>query len=144
MIILKILGTVEDITFTNLSVYNTNVTIELNMCYGGNISSDNGDTSIPTVKNSIITDITADNVEYFWNIKGINESHVQNVYFSNIHVTNIYKQIVHSCYFIDGICDNSTVTPFCPPCLVQETCFDASNDCSLYVNLCKSPAYRKF
>ena len=134
-----ILGTVQDITFQNFQIYNTNWTIEFNMYY----SKPGNDTTMPYMKNIIVNNVTSDNTDYAYNILGMPDNAIQNVYFSNIHVTNIKKGVNDHCQNITGICDSSNVFPQCPSCLVTEACFDASSDCLQYVSLCNQPTYRK-
>lgn len=123
-----------------MKVFNTNVTIELNLDYS---KPQNNDTSIPTMRNIVINNITGDNAAHLYQIKGLPQRDIQNVYFANINITNVSEGIVQTCRNITGTCDASSVFPSCPPCLVTEGCSDAVDvDCSTYVNYCNLPAYR--
>lgn len=106
-----------------------------------NQAGDN-DTSIPTIKNVIIDTVTGSNGTYLYNFLGLPQSPIQNIYLANINVTNVANEH-KSCYNIVGTCDRSSVFPTCPTCLQPETCFDASSDCSPYMNFCNNTRYRK-
>uniref|UniRef100_A0A914DKD7 Uncharacterized protein n=1 Tax=Acrobeloides nanus TaxID=290746 RepID=A0A914DKD7_9BILA len=101
------------------------------------------DTTIPTIKNVVLDTINGNYVDYLYNLVGMPVNPISNIYFTNINITNIRKSVYHTCSNITGTCDSTSVFPTCPSCLQTEACFDASNDCSTYMNFYNNALYRK-
>lgn len=74
---------------------------------------------IPTMNNIFIDNIQVNNIDYLFNIYGSAQMPITNVHLSNIHAKNITKNIVEHCFNVGGACDNSTVEPGCPKCMIS-------------------------
>lgn len=78
----------------------------------------------PHIKNININGIIAKRVEYVMLLKGLPESQIENVSFSNITIESKSKNypqgvaVFEQCVDITGICDESSVGPYCPKCLL--------------------------
>lgn len=122
-IFILFVGIVQDITFSNITVYNVlRNAISISMNYSGyfhkNIPRTNA-SATPTFKNITIDNLNAINPENGWYVVGLPESPMQHVSFSNINITNA-KNLVAECQNISGTCSNSSVFPYCPPCMSYE------------------------
>jgi hypothetical protein len=73
----KILGTTEDVTWSNIKIYNTVFAIELNMNYS---KPDPNDSTLPIIKNLIINNVIGQNITFVYNIQGLPQSPLQNVF----------------------------------------------------------------
>ena len=100
------------------------------------------DTATPKFININIVNLHAENSNYGWYLDGLPESAVNNTFLSNITLTNT-KHLIQQCDYTYGICDNSTVLPYCPTCIQAEPCVDMSSDCTQYLGQCSNPVYRK-
>ena len=69
----------------------------------------------PIYKNININNLICENANYGWTIEGLNESVIE-ANFSNIQMINV-RDLYPICKDISGTCDNSTVSPSCPPCM---------------------------
>lgn len=107
----------------------------------GSTTPPTNETATPKFRNININNLSSYNATYGWYIDGLPESAINNTIFYNINMAS-FQQLVHHCSNIIGSCDNSTVLPYCPTCIVEE-CFDASSDCSQYIGLCNNPTYSK-
>ena len=136
----KFSGLVENITYSNIKMYNVGYCIAINMNFSQ--TANNATTNIPKYKNINIHDIYCENSTNGWWLDGLDESEIE-ANFYNIQMVNI-KRTFAVCTNIYGSCDNSTVLPFCPPCMGTTLCEDTSLDCSNYLGQCNNPAYRKF
>lgn len=115
-------GTVEDITFSNITINNViDDAISITMNYSGffNINKPpTNSTATPIFKNIRIENFTVLNPEYGWYINGLPENPMENVSFSNINISNA-RTVIDRCSNIKGSCNN--VMPYCPPCMQIES-----------------------
>uniref|UniRef100_A0A914DYF2 Uncharacterized protein n=1 Tax=Acrobeloides nanus TaxID=290746 RepID=A0A914DYF2_9BILA len=133
-------GTVQDITYTNLTLYNVDTAVYITMNYHTNPQTN--ETGTPKFVNININNIYADKSSNSWYLDGLPESLINNTFFSNMNFTNT-KNLIEKCDNIIGICDNSTVSPYCPSCIQAEPCVDMNNECSQYLTQCNNPKYRE-
>lgn len=76
-------------------------------------------TATPIFTNINIRNVYSDAANFGWYIDGLDESAFQYVSLENIRLENT-TQLIYTCDNIYGFCDNSTVSPYCPPCLQRE------------------------
>lgn len=140
-----ILGLVTNVTYYNMILENMDYCIYLTTQYSG--SSGDVKPGIPDFRNIDMHNISC-STQHGWYLEGINETLSIYANFSNINITLLKKEekasLIEKCEFIYGPCDNSTVLPYCPPCMTPHDCVDASDSCNQYIAQCKNAAYRKF
>lgn len=143
------LGTIENITYSNIHFHSNNTKsgfmspMYITLNYDNSHKGPTNVTATPIFRNINVTNFYSNNSYYGWHLDGLNDSLIQNVYFSNIRMDGTPNDnLIKMCDNINGFCDNSTVSPYCPPC-IEEICLDTSSDCTQYLGFCNNPAYRK-
>jgi polygalacturonase len=106
-------GIVQDITYSNIQLYNVKNAIYLTLNYNKNVDPTNA-TATPIFNNIVIKDVVSNHATNGWILDGLPESYIRNASFSNINFVNT-KKLVETCDYIYGSC--ASVLPSCPPCL---------------------------
>jgi hypothetical protein len=144
VIVSKILGLIQDITYRNISLHNVRNCFKLDMNWTiDGYHPPSNDTIFPKYQNINIHDLTCDNVENAVYLDGLDFSEI-NANFWNIKITNIQGEFIEKCNNMYGSCDNSTFFPYCPSCMTKTKCEDTTEDCSSYLSQCNNPTYREF
>ena len=84
----------------------------------------------PVFTNITISNLSCQNANQGWWLEGLPESVIQ-ASFSDIAITNA-KTLFGDCTAIAGSCSNSTVQPYCPPCMQIVGMDDNTNQLGIY------------
>lgn len=136
------LGVVENITYTNIHLYDVPRAVFFTMNFSKHYIPPTNETATPKFVNINLDHLFVNNSLEGYFLDGLNESVITGTYLADIQMNNTLL-LEAQCQYVTGFCDNSTVLPSCPSCVNQPPCQDQSSDCSQYLGQCGNPTYRK-
>lgn len=85
------------------------------------------DTATPKIRNININNFYAEGVNRAWYLYGLPESVINNTVFYNITMKNA-NSLIRGCNYTYGSCDNATVFPYCPPCIIDAITYSTTTN----------------